>query len=192
MKMTCDAAFEKYKAENSDNAVGRSLFFTLRPPNVLVAAKTPHNVCSCRYHQDFSLIFDSLKRFLFDKSINSTKKLTAALVCSTHGYNCMASICKKCSNFSKKLTDLVDESDLPHYVKFFQWDTKELPKRIEVSCTLKELLKEIEMKFEAYKLHSYIANAQSLKCKLQLPQDLTVRENIMFLLTKIKRRRSKH
>ena len=45
--------FALFKEEYPDITVGKSKFADLRPKHVLLSSKLPHNVCLCRYHENF-------------------------------------------------------------------------------------------------------------------------------------------
>lgn len=83
MTMSCHDAFELYRNENLDNHVGKSLFHSYRPPFVLLSSKTPHDVCSCQYHQDMEMLQEAISKFYVDNTINSMKILLDSLVCSS-------------------------------------------------------------------------------------------------------------
>lgn len=161
MTMSCDSAYEQYKSENIETiSVKRSLFYSLRPQNVLPASKTPHDVCSCRYHQDMSLMFDSLRRFFSNNDVSCMKELTIKLVCCTDNYQCMSGQCKECDKFVEKLRSYLDLSKLSVETTLVQWETSGIPRRINSTVTLQDLLDQFIEKFRGFKLHSYITNVQ--------------------------------
>jgi hypothetical protein len=160
MTMTLDNAYCDYKAEHPEDFVSRTKFFTLRPEFVVSAAKTPHDVCSCRYHQDMDLLFKSLSRYLTEIEIANLKELVINLVCSVDNYDCMSGKCCNCENFEAKLKSFVCDESLSTIVTYQQWVTTMTARRESFTATLGELLKIFIEKFSAYKLHSYITNAQ--------------------------------
>lgn len=57
--------------EKFDVKISRSKFYDLRPENVFPVATTPHNVCVCLLHANFSFLIDNVS-----KSINSETPMT--------------------------------------------------------------------------------------------------------------------
>lgn len=167
MMMTCEHALEIYNLENPLHRSGKSVFYQLRPAFVLPASKTPHDVCSCQYHQDMYLLFDSLSGFIADE-IDSMKELTVKLVCCTDNFGCMSNNCEECSDFIEPLLSFFNINQLPSVTTLEQWNTSGMPCRIKSSCTLKEVITKFVEKFSQYKTHSYISKVQHeffAKCK---------------------------
>lgn len=175
MTMSCEEAFELYKAENSSNHVGKTIFYMLRPPQVLLSSKTPHDVCSCQTHQDMAMLLESLRHFFTDKNINSMSILLEKLVCSTENYICMAGNCIECNEFEGKMLSLVDESKMDQSVNLVQWETKNVaPYKIKTVETLRNLLKKFNEKFPAFKVHSFVTKAQHQKLR-EIKENLQVK-----------------
>ena len=170
MTMTCEHAWEIYNLENPMNRSGKSVFYSLRPVYILPASKTPHDVCSCQYHQDMYLLFDSISSFMSGE-IYSLKELTVKLVCCTDNFECMSNNCEECCDFIEPLVTFFNINQLSSVTTLEQWDTKGMPCRIKTSCTLKEVITKFVEKFPVYKTHSYIAKVQHeffAKCKEEI------------------------
>ena len=52
--------FALFKEENPNLKIGKSKFTDLRPCNVLLSNKLPHNVCLCKYRENFILAVNAL------------------------------------------------------------------------------------------------------------------------------------
>lgn len=169
MMMTCEQALVVYNLENPENCSGKSVFYNLRPAYVLSASKTPHDVCSCQYHQDMYLLFDSFSRFIIE--VDSMKELLIKLVCSPDSFKCMNNSCEQCADFVEPLVSLFDVNQFSSVTTLEQWNTTGIPCRIKTSQNLKEVITKFVEKFPAYKTHSYIAKVQHeffTKCKEQI------------------------
>ena len=55
-------AYALFKEAYPNVKIGKSKFADLRPKHVLVQNKLPHNVCLCRYHENFIHIVDFLSQ----------------------------------------------------------------------------------------------------------------------------------
>jgi hypothetical protein len=182
MTMTTEAAFKLYLSEKFESFVGKTTFYSLRPPHVQLSFKTPHDVCSCQYHQDMTLLHESLSKFYIDRNINSTKLLLEKLVCSKENYSCMAGQCNKCKSFSIKLKSLVDTSKLLDTTNLVQWDLSEhTPRKKSTRCTLKDLLDKFDKKFPEYKLHAYITLVQHQTFR-EMKENLQVKTFILIAM----------
>ena len=58
--MTVSECYELFKVDHTDIVVGKSKFFSLRPPYCLPISKTPANMCTCLYHENMELLLESL------------------------------------------------------------------------------------------------------------------------------------
>ncbi|KAI6647814.1 hypothetical protein LOD99_8529 [Oopsacas minuta] len=50
-------AYSLWQKEYPDIKIGKSKFAALRPPHVLLTSELPRNVCVCRYHENFILLW---------------------------------------------------------------------------------------------------------------------------------------
>ena len=60
LTMTVAEAYQIFKARHPDKKVKKSKFEELRPQNVLLCSKMPHNVCICKYHANMGLLLEAL------------------------------------------------------------------------------------------------------------------------------------
>lgn len=56
MLVTISESYEMFKIENENTVISKSKFYKLRPQHILPVSETPHNVCVCKYHYNFSSI----------------------------------------------------------------------------------------------------------------------------------------
>lgn len=160
LTLTIDEAYKIYKQENN-KIVSKSTFSNLRPPYILPSTKTPHDVCSCKYHQNMELIFVALERFIIDDVIENLKDLTIKLVCSTDNFECMFGRCIECSKFKEGLSKMFLVSSLSIVVKLEQWENIGIPERVETQTALSEVISKFADNFDNYKQHSYVARIQN-------------------------------
>lgn len=160
MTMSIGEAYEAFKGEVGVN-LGKSKFFSLRPPEVLHERDIPASVCVCRVHSDMDGLLSGLAK-TFSGAIPATgRELLAATVCNRESEPCMLVDCDKCKeNLGNLINDLVIDSDVQ--VGFSTWEEgasgylhvvrKEVP-----PITALEML---EDKYIKYAKHCYIKDQQ--------------------------------
>lgn len=163
LTMTIGEAFEIFKLENPDVLVSKSTFNNLRPAYILPSNKTPHDVCSCKYHQNIKLIFDSIQKYIIDDLIESVKDLIIKLVCCTDNFDCMFGKCAKCMNFEEKLSNMFLESSKSRLVKLVQWENFGISERNESMLTVDEVIRKFQEQLISFKKHSYTTKVQNEK-----------------------------
>ena len=96
------------------SVVGKSKFAELRPKHVMLSNKLPHNVCLCKYHENFISAINA-----FHKSVPKFPEYTASLLesflCKNALEKCWMGKCEKCSSLMKSVLqenceDLVEAS----------------------------------------------------------------------------------
>ncbi len=106
---TIDEMYAIFKERHPDNEIGRSKFFELCPKWCVTAGwKGMHNVCVCKYHENFKLCIGAVG---FKKSdVDSFMK---DALCPEATRACYLRICEKCSsnsvNLSLKITKRIQE-----------------------------------------------------------------------------------
>lgn len=93
--VTMGEAYEIYLSKESHQTkVGKSYFYDLRPPNIIVVSSTPHNVCVCQKHANFDYKCSSLKHV--KGFLQSYKTLLAKCCFDTSSEKCMLENCVEC------------------------------------------------------------------------------------------------
>ena len=64
MELTLDKAYNIFKVENTDVKIKLSLFKSLRPKNVRLAAQAQRLVCCCTYHQNVEYLRKAIHRIM--------------------------------------------------------------------------------------------------------------------------------
>ena len=88
------------------NIIGRSKFADLRPKHVLLSCQLPHNVCMCKYHENFILAVNSLHKVVPACPAYSSSYLDE-IVCQSAKEDCWM---MKCTDCKDKLYNLMQET----------------------------------------------------------------------------------
>ena len=113
LQLTCDELYKVFKQEYPELVVGRSMFYSLRPVNVILSSNTPHSTCHCKYHENIILYLDALNKT--SKRIPSySSDFPDSVVCTSSTDSCYLNECNDCQNgamFKEKypLDDLMSE-----------------------------------------------------------------------------------
>lgn len=163
-------AFQQFKEQNPDVAVGKSKFADLRPSHVLLSSKLPHNVCLCKYHQNFALALDGLHKINPDIPKYSTK-FPESTICSDATRNCWFNECDKCKDGKGFLNFIgdIEEQD----VTWFIWksiQSERIHKVLEEGCTT-ELVEYICSIIPQFIEHCYIKRHQA-QCYRNVREDV--------------------
>lgn len=118
-------AYILFKELHQDLKLGFTKFTELRPKECILADHCgSHNVCVCKVHQNFKLMFQqALKSISQDFSISSYHELLNEMLCEHPTLSCHLLQCKKCpgfSNISIELTELFRKHSIEN-VSYQQW-----------------------------------------------------------------------
>lgn len=120
MLMTISEAFQEFIKTHTDCKLSQSKFFKLKPKNIDIVSKTPHNMCCCIYCENMQFLFESMSQhFLLD--ISNLNILLEKLVCSKDNFDCMNDKCNLCCDFANKVTLLLNPDSDDANVKLQQW-----------------------------------------------------------------------
>ena len=110
--------FALFKEENPNLKIGKSKFTDLWPCNVSLNNKLPHNVCLCKYHENFILTVNALHERCPELPSYSYE-LTEKLLCYPTTRQYWLNECDKCKdgNVFKAITE-IDSDDA---VTWFVW-----------------------------------------------------------------------
>lgn len=153
MLMTVSEAYQCFCKQYPNVSVSKSTFFNLRPKEVLPISKTPHNVCVCPHHANFTFLVTALNRAIpeFPKTY---KKLFEESCCDTLNELCMTGCCYSCFN---DIRDFVPLSYDQNEVSFKQWELNENKMRLVTQdSTIDELIDIMQAKFIKFKKHAFI------------------------------------
>lgn len=167
MKMSLGEAYQLYCEYNRDHnkKVGKSKFFELRPKNILVVARTPHNVCVCQIHSNFNNLCSSLKCIRgFPSNSNA---LLDELCCDIHREKCMMEQCDHCEQSILDVMPLLFDHELNIFWK--KWEKNKENSRIEENryrSSVERAVQELQIQLSKFKKHVYINNIQTAHFKV--------------------------
>lgn len=159
LMMTIDEARALFLEKNPNISVSRSKFFELRPKHVIPVANTPHNVCVCVKHANFSFLVEGLKAAGLESTFNH-RILLNLMCCNTDSEGCMTNVCENCKTDVK--TILNENTDYSVTVKWKSWRKEDGKYQVmENSTTLQDVLNKINETLPAFKFHCFVKKVQS-------------------------------
>lgn len=75
--------------------ISKSKFAELRPKHILLSSKLPHNVCLCKYHENFIMVLESLHNQI-PHIPKYSQNFPLMLVCNTDSADCWCNKCVGC------------------------------------------------------------------------------------------------
>ena len=118
-----------FKEEHPEVNVGLTKFKSLRPKHVLFSSQMPHNVCLCKYHENFSLSQEALHK-LNDDFAAYSHETANRLVCADPSYRCWANECMKCCDGKKFLATFNAIFPQEEVVSWYVWENSPETSRI--------------------------------------------------------------
>lgn len=141
--------------------VGKSKFAELRPKHVMLSNKMPHNVCLCKYHENFMNAINSFHKFVQEFPSYNHNFILENIICEEPTENCWLSKCSVCMDSIRHKLDAVLEKDAPAQVKWEIWkDEGKLIKATEEG-TSHDLAEYIATNTPQFLKHSYIKRSQA-------------------------------
>ena len=64
LNMCTKEVYALFTDANPNIKIGKSKFAELRPKHVLLSSQLPHNVCLCKYHENFIMAVNSLHKVI--------------------------------------------------------------------------------------------------------------------------------
>lgn len=102
-----------------ENHVSLSKFYELRPKNVRNFADTPHRTCMCKYHANILFLLNALSDFI--PNCASIDSFIDFIVCDQNELDCMLGNCEKCSGFTEKVTEEIQDEEKTTQIKWRSW-----------------------------------------------------------------------
>ena len=106
--------FALFKEENLNLKIGMSKFADLRPCNVLLSNKLPHNVCLWKYHENFILAVNALHERCPELPSYSYEP-PDKLLCYPTIRQCWLNECDKCKGF-KAMTEMDSDDAVTWFI----------------------------------------------------------------------------
>ena len=150
-----------YNLECQDELkIGKTKVFDLRLQNVMVVSDTPHNVCVCQQHANFTYLCTSLK--VIPGFPQSYKDFLKEVCCDINNENCMLGLCNKCVSDVNDILPLLFEIET--YVQWKQWRKNKETGRIQLTKDrgmATEVIECLQNMLPGFKKHFFIKNVQS-------------------------------
>lgn len=80
-----------------DVKIGKSKFAELQPKHMLLSSKLPHNVCMCKYHENFIMALEALHNAVLTIPKYS-ENFPSMLVCNIEQEDCWNNNCVSCKD----------------------------------------------------------------------------------------------
>ncbi|KAK6169741.1 hypothetical protein SNE40_020732 [Patella caerulea] len=120
-----------FKKEFPSEKIGKSKFAALRPPHVYLSSKIPHNVCMCKYHENFILAVEVLHRVINFPLYSY--ELPETLICNPSSRSCWLNTCTTCKDAAIfKKTYPVENIENQELIKWTHW-TEQNGRMLKVS-----------------------------------------------------------
>ena len=119
-------AYAFFVEANPDVSVGKSTFASLQPQNVLLSSKLPHNVCLCKYHENFIAAVNARHRAV-PEFPDYSRTLPATFLCDPSTKMCWMNECNECKDgkgFQTKCRDMLSEV-AADFCSWFIWKNDE-------------------------------------------------------------------
>lgn len=159
--------------------IGKSKFAELRPKHIKLSSKLPHNVCLCKYHENFINTVSALH-----KAIPSFPKYSITFcelfLCDPSSQNCWLGDCEKCANsFIKVAREKVEEEGCcDNDITWYQW--KEIDgclTKIVKEGSVEDLLIYLSEISSQFFQHVYVKREQAASYKNQREEAASVNYN---------------
>lgn len=154
--------YAAFKEEFPLIKIGKSKFAELRPKNVLLSSKLPHNVCLCKYHENFIMAVNSLHKSC-PNFPSFSGELPDSIVCAPGSRSCWLNECHACKDAdifkTKYKLDNTSESATTWYVWKSDQDNK-LCKAVEEGTT-EDLFNHISSLVPQFLRHCFIKRMQA-------------------------------
>ncbi|PSN37461.1 hypothetical protein C0J52_11708 [Blattella germanica] len=145
MLFTISEAFNLFREEHPEVNIGRSKFAELRPMHIKPYCDIPHNVCVCRYHENFENLRSIASKY-FPTFGTSSAQFIQYIVCDPSDKNCLTYNCEICkSRLTSLFEDCQNDEQCSLTVQHRQW--KMVEKRFEyvlVEESLSDVLDELK------------------------------------------------
>ena len=154
--------------QNPGYKIGFSSFATLRPKHcVLPAVSGPHNVCVRTVCENTKLMIMRLQNI--NQEMTNVDYFVRKIVCENAYENCYLNICSKCpdSEIIPELLKTVLEQNLVQEMIYRKWTTTDRAEMKTFKVTAEKFVRKFIICLKKYKVHNFIAKAQSSCLTLQ-------------------------
>lgn len=174
MMYSINETYQLFKEEYPNTKIGSSKFAELRPKNVLLSCKLPHNVCLCKYHENFILAVNALHK-VHNSFPQYSNTFSDTMVCFPSTTECWFGQCDNCSNskmFKLSYSHIIEDEEATH-ATWHVWKTEstggkdgQIVKVVEDGMS-DELFNYIEGLVPQFLEHSFVKRKQAQTYKEQ-------------------------
>lgn len=159
---TLNEVYRLFLNENTDDRISCSSFKELRPPNVLYKSLTPHNMCTCLYHENVLLLIQALNAHVHGFGNIELSTFVKLLVCDDTNESCMFTECDQCRDqFRTRVIDqIIDTTKVITWTLWSKSDTNRIEK-LDHTGTVRDCAKCLHDRIEHYLFHVFIKRRQS-------------------------------
>ena len=161
MIMSISELYELYKQEYPDDRIKLTKFKSLRPDVVLCKSATPHNVCTCTYHENVNLLLQSLSPMGMP---SNHRDLMQHMSCDINNEDCMLNNCDYCKQKTSvdNLCEYVD-GHLGDNIKWCEWIRSEDNKteKVQREGTVFDAVTALSEKVPEFKTHFFVKQKQA-------------------------------
>lgn len=149
--------YNSFKEVHNDCKISLSKFFELRPKECVNAnGKGLHNVCVCKAHENFKLMF----RCVFQRETLSWKNHIALGSCNPPNITCLINECDQCPKYSAIYAQLSPLHNSSLIVKFQQWESVDRSALEPKSMPYEEFLNIYIERLINLKRHDFLTKVQ--------------------------------
>lgn len=173
LTMTVMEAFQLFVRENPTIKVGKSIFASLRPENVVPVSGKDQTVCCCIYHENWNLLLEGIQKV--HNQFPSGSEILDMATCSDASDECKLGTCDKCSDVTSVVNELFQSIE-DKRVNYFHW--MQTNKKKEISHTMQEVKNLFANQVEIMRKHTFVAKHQLTEVK-HLKANLTSNEVVL-------------
>ncbi|XP_077976176.1 uncharacterized protein LOC144432038 [Styela clava] len=169
--------YQIFRDEFPHLKIGRSKFAELRPKNVFLSSRLPHNVCLCKYHENFICAINSLHKVI-PEFPSYTTNIVNTFVCASPNLECWKNVCMRCKDGAgfKMSWGAVLEGFENKFVSWYVWENSVSDsrlKKVQEEGDVNDLLEHVYQMLPQFLEHSYIKRQQSMRYKLDRDNTLS-------------------
>lgn len=161
LTVTLHEAYALYCEESGDRKkVGKTTFFSLKPPNIMLVGDTPHNVCVCQSHANVDFLCTALKPLCGFPP--NRVALLQQMCCDINNENCMIGECKECEKFVEDVLPLQFEYDVNIFWK--KWEKNKDTSKLglqKYKTSSADAINELQAQLPKFKKHFHVNRVQS-------------------------------
>lgn len=182
---TVNELHELFKTRNPDIKIGKTRFLELKPKECIhLNHKGIHNICVCRYHENFKLMALALDNILKTPTIGKTWKEHIKLsVCYEPTDDCYIRKCQNCPEIEdlvSLLRTMITDTDDDSTISYQAWVCTDRADIVTKTLPISDFLIEYAHQLLDIKRHDFITKKQQDKVN-QIKESLASGEALILL-----------